>query len=78
MVRGQVLESSKKTTFEAGKGDTDFIERLGLAAWIAREPGSSIPAVEPTSGQLDAKNRHGQWVNVLADFVSGDAQGREE
>jgi hypothetical protein len=78
MVRCQALESTQEAASEAGKRDADFIEHLGLAAWLEREPGSSMLIDEATIGQPEAKNGHSQLVSVLADFVSGDAKGRKK
>ena len=77
-MRRQVLEPATEVTAGVRNHAADFIERLGLAAWIERGPGSSIPIEGHTSGKPEAKDRHSELAIVLADFVSGDGKGREK
>ena len=76
-MRRQALEPATEVTSGVSNRETDFIERLGLAAWIEREPGSSTPIQGLIPGKPEGKNRHSELAIVLADFVSGDSKGRK-
>ena len=76
-MRRQALEAAIAGTSSVSNREADFIERLGLAAWIEQEPGSSTPIEEPTTGKPAAKHWLSELAIVLADFVSGDSKGRK-
>ena len=55
-----------------------FIERQGLAAWLARGPASFAASTasldSPTDPSAEAHLPHGDLVLVLTDLVMGDRQ----
>lgn len=73
-MRRQALEPAT----EVSNRETDFIERLGLAAWIEREPGSSTPIQGLIPGKPEAKHQVNELALVLSDFVAGDSKGRKK
>jgi hypothetical protein len=77
-VRRQALEPTTEVTSGVSNRETDFIERLGLAAWIEREPGSSTPIQGLITGKPEAKDPLSELALVLSDFVTGDSKGRKK
>lgn len=58
--------------------EVTFIERQGLAAWLAHPPERPADGAEPASPQpaplVGAGPPHADWIPVLADLVLGDRQ----
>ena len=76
-MRRQALEPATEVTSGVSNRETDFIERLGLLAWIEQEPGSSSPIDGLIIEKPEAKHPLSELAIVLADFVSGDSKGRK-
>lgn len=77
-MRRQALEPATEVTSGGNNRESDFIERLGLAAWIEREPGSPTPIQGPITGNPEAKHQLSELALVLSDFVAGDSKGRKK
>ena len=77
-MRRQALEPPTEVSSEISHRETDFIERLGLAAWIEREPGSSTLIQGLITGKPEAKHQLSELALVLSDFVAGDSKGRKK
>ena len=77
-MRRQALEPATEVTSGVSNRETDFIERLGLAAWIEREPGGSSPSDGPITEKPEAKHPLSELALVLSDFVAGDSKGRKK
>jgi hypothetical protein len=77
-VRRQALEPTTEVTSGVSKREADFIEHLGLAAWIEREPGGSSPIDGLITGKPEAKHQLSELALVLSDFVAGDSKGRKK
>jgi hypothetical protein len=77
-VRRQALEPATEVTSGGNNRESDFIERLGLAAWIELEPGSSTPIQGLITGKPEAKHQVNELALVLSDFVAGDSKGRKK
>ena len=74
-MRRQVLELNNEEAPGCRNIEAAFIERLGLAAWIERDPESFVPTEAPPTEPQQAKNAHNQLVLVLADFVVSGPKG---
>ncbi len=77
-MRRQALEPTTEVTSGVSKREADFIERLGLAAWIERKPGNSTPIEGLITARPEAKQQLSELAIVLADFVAGDNKGRKK
>jgi hypothetical protein len=81
-------ESLRRQALEPGSGvcrthaEVTFIERQGLAAWLAHAPDRPADGAEsarPQTVQLvAAEPPHGDLISVLADLVLGDRQEKRD
>jgi hypothetical protein len=81
-------ESLRRQALETGSGvrhthaEVTFIERQGLAAWLAHTPDRPADGAEPASPQtaqlVEAGPPRGDLIQVLADLVLGDRQEKRD
>jgi hypothetical protein len=81
-------ESLRRQALETGSGvrhthaEVTFIERQGLAAWLAHPPDRPADGAEPASPQtaplVEAGPPRRDLIQVLADLVLGDRQEKRD